>query len=307
MRKLGFAERWITLAMTCVRIVTYSMLINGQPHGNISPTRGIQQGDPLSPYFFLLCGEGLGALLNRVENEGRITGLPITRGGTRLNHLFFANDSLLFCKTNIFEWLHIQEILDTYEKASGQKLNKNKTSIFFSRNTKAEARTHILSVAGTSSTRGYEKYLGLPAIFGRSKVRAFAEIKGKVWDRINGWKENFLSQAGKEILLKAVIQEIPTYTMSVFLLPKTLCKDINSMMSRFWWGNKEKDSKMVWMSWERMGRPKVKGGLGFRDLEMFNLALLAKQGGDCIKIRALWLHKFTRKNITPKEISWSLL
>jgi hypothetical protein len=278
MRKLGFAERWITLAMTCVRTVSYSVLINGHPHGNISPTRGIRQGDPLSPYFFLLCGEGLSTLLNRAENEGRIMGLPITRGGTRFNHLFFADDSLLFCRANIFEWFHIQAVLDMYEKASSQKLNKNKTSIFFSRNTKAEAKAHILSVAGFSSTRVYEKYLGLPAIIGRSKMRAFGEIKGKVWERINGWKEKFLSQGGKEILFKAVIQAIPTYTMSVFLLPKTLCKDINSMMARFWWGNKENDSKMAWMSWERMGRPKNKGGMGFRDLETFNLALLAKQG-----------------------------
>jgi hypothetical protein len=162
-------------------------------------------------------------------------GLPIARGGTRFNHLFFVDDSLLFCKTNIFEWLHIQAVLDTYEKASSQKLNKNKMSIFFSRNTKAEAKAHILSVAGISSTKGYEKYLGLPAIIGQSKMKAFGEIKGKVWERINGWKEKYLSQGGKEILLKAVIQAIPIYTLSVFLLPKILRKDINSMMARFWW------------------------------------------------------------------------
>lgn len=108
-------------------------------------------------------------------------------------------------------------------------------------------------MASVSSIRGYEKYLGLPTIIGRSKVNAFSEIKGRVCDCINGCKENFLSQAGKEVLLKAAIQAIPTYTMSVFLLPKTLCIDINSMMSRFWWGNKENDSKMAWMSWEKNG------------------------------------------------------
>lgn len=66
--------------------------------------------------------------------------------------------------------------------------------------------------------------------------------------------------------------------MSVFLLPKTLCKDINSIMSKFWWGNKDNESKMAWMSWEKMGRTKEKGGLGFCYVESFNLALLAKQG-----------------------------
>jgi hypothetical protein len=220
----------------------------------------------------------LSFLLQKAERERRITGLPITRGGTRLNHLFFADDSLLFCKANINEWKQIQEILVTYERASSQKLNREKTFVFFSRNTPAVTRSLILVSAGVSSTQRYEKYLGLLALVGRSKVSAFSSIKGRIWDRICGWKEKFLSQAGKEIMLKAIIQAIPTYKMSVFLLPKTLCHDINSMISKFWWGHKEKDSKMVWMSWEKLGRAKEKGGMGFRDLECFNLALLAKQG-----------------------------
>jgi hypothetical protein len=71
-------------------------------------------------------------------------------------------------------------------------------------------------------------------------VSTFSSIQGKIWERINGWMEKFLSQAGKEVLLKAVVQAIPTYTMSVFQLLKKLCHNITSMMSRFWWGYKEK-------------------------------------------------------------------
>jgi exonuclease III len=93
MRKLGFAPRWIQMMMTCVRTVTYAVLIHGKPHGQIKPTRGIRQGDPLSPYLFLLCAEGLSSLLNLAEEENWVTGLPITRGGTRINHLFFAGFS----------------------------------------------------------------------------------------------------------------------------------------------------------------------------------------------------------------------
>jgi hypothetical protein len=113
-------------------------------------------------------------------------------------------------------------------------LNKAKTSLFFSRNTPTDAPVLILSLAGVPSSQQYEQYLGLLALIGRSKVNAVSNIKGQIWERISGWKEKFLSQAGKEIMLKAVIQAIPTYSMSVFLLPKTLCNDINFMMSKFW-------------------------------------------------------------------------
>lgn len=200
--------------------------------------------------LFILCAEGLSTLITRVEREGRIIGMPVTRGRTRLSHLFFADNSLFFCKANVLEWTWIREVLAIYEKASRQKLNNDKTAMFFTRNTNSETQAHILSVVGVSATQGYEKYLGLPSLIGRSKVSTFSGIKGKVWDRINGWKEKFLSQAGSEVLLKAVILAIPTYTISVFQLPKTLCKDFNSMMGRFWWGSKEKESKIAWMSWD---------------------------------------------------------
>jgi hypothetical protein len=90
--------------------------------------------------------------------------------------------------------------------------------------------------------------------------------------------ERFLSQAGKEILIKAVIQAIPTYSMSVFRLPKTLCHSLNSLMSRFWWSSQINAKRVSWMSWEMMGKSKLSSGIGLWDLEVFNLALLAKQG-----------------------------
>ena len=95
--------------------------------------------------------------------------------------------------------------------------------------------------------------------------------------RLQDWKLRFLSQAGKEILLKAVIQAIPSFCMSVFLLPKSLCVEINFLMTWFWWGHKEKNKKISWMSWSKMGVPKAYRGMGFRDFTCFNKALLAKQ------------------------------
>jgi hypothetical protein len=106
------------------------------------------------------------------------------------------------------------KILERYEMAPWQKLNKEKTSIFFSCNTSQAKREEITRLLGLSATDKYEKYLGLSTLVGQSRYEAFKGIKDKVWKRLNDWKVNFLLQAGKEILIKAVVQVIPTYCMS---------------------------------------------------------------------------------------------
>jgi hypothetical protein len=135
----------------------------------------------------------------------------------------------------------------------------------------------MLRLVGVRASQRYDTYLGLPALVGKSRVREFQNLKDKVKRRVSDWKTKLLSQAGKEILLKAVVQAIPTYSMSIFLLPKDLCKDINKVMQKFWWGQKEEEKKIHWMKWEKMGLSKAQGGMGFRDLICFNKALLAKQ------------------------------
>lgn len=102
---------WIDLIMLCVKTVSYSILVNGEPEDLIYPTRGIRQGDPVSLFFFLLCIEGQNALIKRVENNGDIRGFFLCKRGPKLTHLFFANDSLLFCRANTAECGNVLELL----------------------------------------------------------------------------------------------------------------------------------------------------------------------------------------------------
>uniref|UniRef100_A0A2N9GD29 Reverse transcriptase domain-containing protein n=1 Tax=Fagus sylvatica TaxID=28930 RepID=A0A2N9GD29_FAGSY len=189
MQKMGFDAKWIDLTMECVKSPPYSILLNGEPHGFVSPTRVIRQGDPLSPYLFLICAEGFTALLRKAERDRRLSGTSICRGGPRISHLLFADDSLLFCQAKMEECNNLMDILTLYKESSGQKMNRDKTAIFFSRNTAENKREEIKSSWGAQVLSQYEKYLGLPALVDRSKEQAF-KVKGGQQDSLGKLEED---------------------------------------------------------------------------------------------------------------------
>lgn len=115
-------------------------------------------------------------------------------------------------------------------------------------------------------------------------------LKERVRDKIQSWKNCMLNQAGKEILIKAVLNAIPTYVMHVFKLPTTWCKEINSLISRFWWGSREGARRIHWKSWEAMTHATTNGGYGFREMQAFNRAILANMASRVLsEPNALWV------------------
>lgn len=118
--KMGFAPVWISWIMACVESVSYSFLINGTPQGTVTPSRGIRQGDPLSPYLFILCTEVLSALCSDAQDRGTLQGIRVARGCPQVNHLLFADDTMFFCRSGATAVSKLKQILDTYEAVSGQ-------------------------------------------------------------------------------------------------------------------------------------------------------------------------------------------
>ena len=264
--------------MCCVSTSSFSIKINGKAYGNIIPSRGLRQGDPLSPYLFLLCLEGFTSLLAKAEMENRIHGVSICRRALSITHLLFADDSLLFCQAKQEEVKVIMDTLQLYAKASGPCINMEKSSIYFSSNTMMEQGEWIKNNLGVKEVDRFESHLGLPTLMGHSKYQTFSFLKVRVWKKLQGWKGKLLSRAGKEVLIKSVAQLIPTSTMGVFQLPVKICNELNAMCARFWWGQVGNERKIHWRSYDILSTPKKERGMDFRNIQSFNLAIIAKQG-----------------------------
>ncbi|XP_019097511.1 PREDICTED: uncharacterized protein LOC109131263 [Camelina sativa] len=236
LKQMGFHPTWVNWIIQCVSTVSYSYLVNGQAQGIVNPRREIRQGDPLSPYLFIICSEVLSGLCLKAQSQGNLLGLRVAKGSPRVNHLLFADDTMFFIRSDYHSCMTLRRILQKYEAASGQKINQAKSSITFSAKTPASAKELAKNILEIQKEGGQ----------------------------------------GKLTMLKSVLTTMPTYTMSCFQLPASLCKRIQSALTRFWWDKNTEKKKMSWIAWRKLAKPAKMGGLGLRDIKLFNKALLAK-------------------------------
>ena len=131
MQRLGFPQRWIDWIMACVTSVRYSVKLNGTLLDSFTPSQGLRQGDPLSPFLFLFVADGLSAILKSRVQAGDIVPVKICRRAPGISHLLFADDTLLFFKASRDQAEQVKASLDLYSSATGQSLNYDKCSMFF--------------------------------------------------------------------------------------------------------------------------------------------------------------------------------
>ncbi|XP_062014305.1 uncharacterized protein LOC133730800 [Rosa rugosa] len=301
MTSMGFDQVWIQWIMGCVTTVTYSFILNGEPRGQLVPSRGLRQGDSISPYLFLLCSEGLSRMLTKAEESDQLHGVKIASDAPSINHLFFADDSFIFMKAEDEECGRLKDILKCYEDASGQQVNFQKSKISFSKNVSMIVQEELAAMFGVERVDKHDKYLGLPTEVSYSKTEAFQYIMEKTRNKMKSWKDKTLSMAGKEVMIKSVVQSVPTYVMSCFELPKHLCQEMHRCMAEFWWGDSDNGRKIHWIAWDKMCVPKEEGGLGFRNMELFNQALLAKQGWRILRCPDSLLARTLRAKYFPNS------
>ncbi|KAK8612565.1 hypothetical protein V6N13_092677 [Hibiscus sabdariffa] len=200
--KLGFAETWVSLVMSCVRTVSFFVSLNGTFGNQFTPFRGLRQGDPMSLFLFLICAEGLSVLLNDANREKSIRGATIGRERLEVGHLLFADDSILFGDETIRVATNMKNVLTVYGNASRQRVNFDKSLIFFSSNVAHDIREEIGSLLGVRVSSNPEKILGA-SNYGREDIwRARGLIEKNIGWRIgsgqnvNIWNEPWIHGAG---------------------------------------------------------------------------------------------------------------
>lgn len=213
--------------------MNFAILLNGQPGDKFAPLRGLRQGDPLSPYLFLLVSEVFSLLMQQAREMQSIEGIQLNRSSPVISHLFFADDTLIFLKAEKDNCRNLVRLIDEYCSASGQQVNLHKSNVFFGSNVPTGLANELSSILGIYKVDDQGVYLGVPAIWGRSKKCGLAYVKGRLLEKLQSWKKAFLSSAWREVLIKAVAQAIPAYPMNLFKFPITFCKELDAIIADF--------------------------------------------------------------------------
>ncbi|MBA0575583.1 hypothetical protein Golob_023901, partial [Gossypium lobatum] len=212
------------------------------------------------------------------EGDNVLKCVKASRSGPAITHLLFVDDCILFAEATERGARSLKHILKDYEVSSGQCVNFDKSSVFFSTNTKDGEREVVSQILGVRRANDLERYLGLPSMVGKRKRLSFQILKDRLKQKIDNWSIRFLFQGGKEVFIKAVLQAIPNYSMACFLLPRTLCTDMDKIIANFWWRKRQNKKSIHWCAWKKICLLKEDGGLEFRNFAQFNIVLLAKQG-----------------------------
>ncbi|CAN1132905.1 LINE-1 retrotransposable element ORF2 protein [Linum perenne] len=287
MTALGFPCKMVNWIKICLTTARFSVNINGGSCGYFNAEKGVRQGDPLSPILFVIVMEVLHALLDRV---GDLIPFHPRCKKLKIRHVCFADDLLIFTNGSVQGVSAIHQVLHSFYLLTGLKVNPSKTELFCSVSVPRPVINQMVTISGFKEGSLPVKYLGVPLITGSLKDVDCKILVDKITDRIQSWRSNCLSYAGRVQLIESVLYSMCYYWMNVFLLPKKVIKAVQQICAKFLWGTTDSGSANSKVAWDKLSCPKSEGGLGLKDLSSWNRASLARHIWELIvKGGSLWV------------------
>ncbi|GJW74963.1 RNA-directed DNA polymerase, eukaryota [Tanacetum coccineum] len=246
--KFGFGDKWRTWIQRCLKSSRGSIIINGSPTEEFQFFKGLKQGDPLSPFLFILVMESLHLSFQRVEEAGLFKGVKIGPTIT-LSHMFYADDAVFvgkWCESNITTLVHV---LDCFHRASGLKINMSKSKILGVHVTRDRVKEAALRL-GCLTFKAPFLYLGTKVGGSMSRWYEWDEVVDRVKKRLSRWKMKSLSIGGRLTLLRSVLGSMTTFHMSIFKVPLGVLRTLESIRSHFFSGHDLGGNKASWISWK---------------------------------------------------------
>ncbi|GKV01589.1 hypothetical protein SLEP1_g14135 [Rubroshorea leprosula] len=275
MLRMGFGQIWKNWINECLKTAEVSVLLNGSTTKQFKMQRGLRQGDPLSPFLFLIVAEGLNGIISSAASLGLFNGIEIGQCGMNVTHLQFADDTIVFGNASEENIWAVKSIMRIFEMVLGLKINFGK-SLLMGINVLEEWMTRMSCILNCKKGNFPCKYLGMPIGGKRRCIAMWRPMIESFKKKLASWKNRFIFLGGRITLLNSVLSSLPVFAMSVHLLPKGLILILDKICRNFLWGGGANNRKINWVCWENVCRSKLDGGLGVKDLRKFNLALLGK-------------------------------
>jgi hypothetical protein len=271
LRVRGFPEKWCTWMQAIFDTSRSAVVLNGIPGRWICCRRGLRQGDPLSPYLFLLVTD----VLQRMIQQDEVLEHPICDGMPPVI-LQYADDTLILFRADIAAAKRLRSILDMFATATGLVINFHKSTLI-AMHVDDDTVAAVRDALGCSLESFPQNYLGLPLSCEKLNLAAFAPLIAKADRYLSGWRAILLSPGGRVVLINAILDALPTYAMAALLLPPTIVKALDALRYSFLWDASEQVSG-AWclVAWDAVCHPKDEGGLGIRSLADQNRCLLIK-------------------------------
>jgi hypothetical protein len=274
MSKMGFSEGWLRWMRACIFDSTMSVLINGSPTVDFKVARGLRQGDPLSPFLFLIVVEGLAGLMRRAVDIGKFKGYQVN-SNIRFQMLQFADDTILMGEGTQANLWTIKTLLRSFELVSGLKINFVKSKLYG-----VNIDPIFLAAGATFLSCRSEvipfKFLGIPVGANPRRKETWKPVVDAMSKRLCSWNSRHLSYGGRITLINSVLSSLPLYFFSFFKAPRCVLQQLVRLQRNFLWGGGAADKRLCWVKWDQVCLPKEQGGLGVKNLELFNMALLSK-------------------------------